>query len=149
MGGSYLVILFIGAVIVLVDGQLILRKSPSYLNEVYRNSGRARQLSGLVAVLFHLVMLGVVALVASIGLDPDAGPRAIISRIGVLLLLTALGHAATIGVLSRLRDQQLSTQVAEAQVEATQTQADQRRSRTRAPRRYASDDRADGHQPSG
>lgn len=126
MSGGYLLILLVGVVIVLIDGQLIVRKSPSYLAEVY-DAGRARQLAGLVAVLFHLVMLGVVALVASIGLDAEVGARTVTTRVGVLLLLTAIGHAATIGVLSKLRDQQLSTQVAEAQVEASQTGAARRR----------------------
>ncbi|WP_051579700.1 hypothetical protein [Pseudonocardia acaciae] len=126
MSGGYLLIMLVGVVIVLIDGQLIVRKSPSYLDEVY-DPRRARQLAGLVAVLFHLVMLGVVALVASIGLGADVGAQTVTTRIGVLLLLTAIGHAATIGVLSKLRDQELSTQVAEAQVEASQTGAARRR----------------------
>lgn len=119
MGNSgYLLILLIGAVIVIVDGQLIFRKSPAYLDEVYQNPGRSRQVSGLVTVLFHLVMLGLVALVASIGLAENPSARSVIARVGVLLLLTALGHAGTMSVLSRLRDQQQSTRIAEATVEA-------------------------------
>jgi hypothetical protein len=131
MGSSpYLLVLFIGAVIVLVDGQLILRKSPAYLDEVYQNPARSRQMSAMVAFLFHLVMLGVVALVASVGLGADPGPRAIIARTGVLLLLTAVGHAATMAILARLRDQQLSTQVAETQLAETQAAQQDRADRT-------------------
>lgn len=119
MGNSgYLLILLIGAVIVIVDGQLVFRKSPAYLDEVYQNPARSRQVSGLVAVLFHLVMLGLVALVASIGLSENPSPRSIIARVGVLLLLTAFGHAGTMSVLSRLRDQQESTRIAEATVDS-------------------------------
>jgi hypothetical protein len=36
-----------------------------------------------------------------------------------MLLLVALGHAITMGVLSRLREQELSTQVSEAEVYRT------------------------------
>ncbi|HEX4247788.1 MAG TPA: hypothetical protein VH008_07960 [Pseudonocardia sp.] len=131
MGSSpYLLVLFIGAVIVVVDGQLILRKSPAYLDEVYQNPARSRQVAMMVAFLFHLVMLGVVALVASIGLGTDPGVRSIIARTGVLLLLTAVGHAATMAVLSRMRDQELSTQMAETQL--AESQAAQRERAERA-----------------
>ena len=130
----YLLVLLIGAVIVLLDGQLILRKSPAYLDEVYQNPARSRQLSALVTLLFHLVMLGFVALVASVGLGADPGPRAIIARTGVMLLLTAVGHAATMAILSRLRDQQLSTQIAETQLAESQAAQHERADRAAAAR---------------
>jgi hypothetical protein len=117
--GPFLLVLFIGAVIVLVDGQLLFRNGPAYLSRVYRVAAHARQVSNLVAVLFHLLMLGLVALVASVGWSGPPGPGALIARVGVLLLLTALGHAATIAVLSRLREQQIVTDLAESQVHAT------------------------------
>ena len=116
--GPYLLILIIGVLIVVIDGQLIIRNSPSYLRGTYRDPRQARRVSGLVAVFFHLVMFGLVALVASVGLPSDAGARSIIARIGVLLLLTAAGHLLAIVALSRLREQQSSTELASAQLEA-------------------------------
>ena len=113
--GAYLLVLLIGAVMVAIDGQVILRKSPAYLDEVYQNLDRSKQVAGMVAVLFHLVMLGMVALVGSVG-GVESGVRPVITRVGVMLLLVALGHAITMGVLSRLRDQELSTQITEAEV---------------------------------
>jgi hypothetical protein len=115
--GLYISILIIGVVIVLVDGQLILRTSPGYLGGVYDNPKRARQVAGLVTVLFHLVMLGVVALVASLALSPDAGIRSVLARVGVILILTAVGHGVTMAVLSRLRQQQLDTEFVETQID--------------------------------
>jgi hypothetical protein len=100
---------------VAIDGHLVFRGSVGYLGEVYR-PGRARQVATLATVLFHLVMLGAVALVASVGLDPNAGIQPLLARIGVLLLLTALAHGVTMAVLSRLREQQLSTLIAETQI---------------------------------
>jgi hypothetical protein len=135
MGSSpYLLVLFIGAVIVLVDGQLILRKSPGYLDEVFQNPARSRQMASMVAFLFHLVMLGIVALVASIGLGVDPGPRTVIARTGVMLLLTAIGHAATMAILSRMRDQELSTQMAETQLAESQAAQQDRANRTATAR---------------
>ncbi|MDT7586220.1 MAG: hypothetical protein QOE32_3770 [Pseudonocardiales bacterium] len=118
MGDSlYLVVLFLGAVLVLIDGQLIFRAGVGYLGEAYDNPKRARQVAGMVAVLFHMVMFGVVALVASVAFPPGAGVRSVLVRMGILLLLTALGHATTMTILSRMREQQLSTEVAEAQLD--------------------------------
>ncbi|MDT7560884.1 MAG: hypothetical protein QOF38_1741 [Pseudonocardiales bacterium] len=129
LSGPYLVVLFIGAVVVIVDGQLILRNSPTYLAEVYR-AGSARRISMLVGVFFHLVMLGVVAIVASIGLGPNPGVQSVMARVGVILLLTALGHAATMTILSRMRQEQEGTDLAEAQVAA-------QRSSSQAPDEHA------------
>lgn len=119
MTSNYLVILFVGVLVVLLDGQLILRKSPSYLAEVYHSANEAKQTAGMVAVLFHLVMLGLVFLIAGAGISPDAGPRTMIARIGIVLLLTALAHGAVMLVLSRLREQRLSSELAEAEAEAS------------------------------
>jgi len=119
-GGPYLAVLLVGLIIVIVDGQLILRGSPSYLAEAYHDKRQAKRVATLVAVLFHLVMFGVVALVASIAFSPDAGVSSVLSRVGVLLLLTALGHALTLVVLSRLRAQQTDAEMAEVQMEAVE-----------------------------
>lgn len=113
--GAYLVVLFLGAIVVVVDGQLILRTGPAYLSEVYRVQP-ARKLSLLVTVFFHLVMLGVVALVASIDLGADPGAPVIVRRLGVILLLVAVGHVLAIAGLSRLRHEQQETELVEEQI---------------------------------
>ncbi|MDT7626107.1 MAG: hypothetical protein QOF99_7008 [Pseudonocardiales bacterium] len=79
-GGTYLVVLLIGVAIVIADGQLIMRHSPSYLVEAYRDPR-----------------------------DPNPTVPAVLRRLGTLLILTAIGHAATMLVLSRLREQQTAT----------------------------------------
>lgn len=132
--GPYLLILIVGVLIVVIDGQLIIRNSPSYLRGTYRDDRQARRVSGLVAVFFHLVMFGLVALVASVGLPPDAGARSVIARIGVLLLLTAAGHLLAIVALSRLREQQSNTELASAQLEARRQQIPGRRRGARIER---------------
>lgn len=107
-------VLIIGVAIVVIDGQVLMRYGPAYLVEAYHQPRRARQVAGLVTLFFHLVMLGVVALVAS-GTDDDAGGPGLLRRIGMLLILAALGHAVAVVVLSRLRRQQERSELAEAQ----------------------------------
>jgi uncharacterized BrkB/YihY/UPF0761 family membrane protein len=112
--GGYLAVLVVGTLIVLVDGQLIVRNGPTYLAEVY-GARPARKLAQLVAVFFHLVMLGLVALVASLWMSQNPGVQSVTARIGVILLLTAVGHALALGILSRLRQEQEGTELVEAQ----------------------------------
>jgi hypothetical protein len=58
MSGSsdlvYLMVLLLGAVIVFADGQLIMRHSPSYLLEAYRDPRKARQAARMVTLFFHV-----------------------------------------------------------------------------------------------
>ena len=115
--GTYLMILAIGVVIVLVMGQLLMRKAPAYLNEVYADLSQSRKVVSLVIGLFHLVMLGVVFLVSSFGLDRDAGVQDVLARVGVTLLLTALGYGITLMVLSWLREQEQGTHQLEMEAE--------------------------------
>jgi hypothetical protein len=112
--GIYLIILAVGIAIVAVDGQVILRKAPAYLDEVYDDDARSRKVTAMVVALFHLIMLGLVALVSSVGLAADAGIQSVVARVGVLLLLTALGHGITMIVLSRLREEELATKIADS-----------------------------------
>jgi hypothetical protein len=112
--GIYLIILAVGIAIVAVDGQVILRKAPDYLDEVYDDHARSRKVTAMVVALFHLIMLGLVALVSSVGLAADAGIQSVVARVGVLLLLTALGHGITMIVLSRLREEELATKIADS-----------------------------------
>jgi hypothetical protein len=114
--GPYLLVLLIGIVIVGVDGYLIWRGGPAYLSEAYPDPRRARQVASLVAVFFYMVMLGVVALVASLEFSADAALLpSVLRRVGVLLLLTAVGHLAAMYGLSRLRQQQDEMDQMEAQ----------------------------------
>jgi len=131
--GANLVVLVLGAVVVLVDGQLIFRTSPSYLSQAYRDPRRARQTATLATLLFHLVMLGVLALIASLGIGPDPNVPVVLARLGVIFLLTAIGHGITIAVLSRMREQQAEIDRAQGQLaDRPRTVGDAVRERRRA-----------------
>ena len=112
--GPYFAVLLIGVLIVVIDGRLLLRGSPAYLAQAYPDPSRARQVAVLVSVGFHAVMLGLVALVASVGLDAHASLVSVVRRVGLLLLLTAVVHAATMMALSRLREQEAVTEMVES-----------------------------------
>ncbi|MCR6490237.1 hypothetical protein M8542_46265 [Amycolatopsis sp. OK19-0408] len=102
---AYLSFLAIGVALVLIDGQIIYRSGRRYLENSYGDPAAGASMTRLVTVLFHLATLGVLALVSTIDMGGSDLPG-VVGRLGVLLLILALAHAITLGVLSRIRGEQ-------------------------------------------
>jgi len=101
-----LAFLVVGAVLVFLDGWLLRRSGTTYLSAVYPDSSIADSVNQLIAVLFHLTGLGVVALLAALG--PTAGDpfTTLVLQLGVLFLVLAAAHGSTLYALGRLRTRQ-------------------------------------------
>ncbi|MET8851876.1 hypothetical protein [Amycolatopsis sp. NPDC004625] len=102
---AYLSFLAIGIALVLIDGQIIYRSGRRYLENSYGDPAAGASMTRLVTVLFHLATLGVLALISTIDMGSSDLPG-VVGRIGVLLLILALAHAITLGVLARIRGEQ-------------------------------------------
>ncbi|QKV80892.1 hypothetical protein [Amycolatopsis sp. Hca4] len=102
---AYLSFLAIGVALVLIDGQIIYRSGRRYLENSYGDPAAGASMTRLVTVLFHLATLGVLALISTIEMGGSDLPG-VVGRIGVLLLILALAHAITLGVLARIRGEQ-------------------------------------------
>ena len=96
---SYVLFLIVGVLLVLIDGQLMRRSGTTYLKAVYPEVQVADSVNQLVTVLFHLVGLGIVALISTIGMDSGNPFQTLITRTGVLLLVLAVTHGVTIWTL--------------------------------------------------
>ncbi|MGW4062994.1 hypothetical protein ACWEGE_32255 [Amycolatopsis sp. NPDC004747] len=102
---AYLSFLAIGVALVLIDGQIIYRSGRRYLENSYGDPAAGASMTRLVTVLFHLATLGVLALLSTIEMGGSDLPG-VVGRLGVLLLILALAHAITLGVLARIRGEQ-------------------------------------------
>src|SRR5512139_2893078 len=100
---SYVTFLIIGVVLVLIDGQIVYRSGRTFLTEAYREPEAARSIVQLVAVLFHLVVLGLLALLSVIDINTGSPVRDVVVNVGVTLLVLAAAHAATMSSLSTIR----------------------------------------------
>lgn len=109
---GYLTFLTLGVLLVLVDGYIIYRSGRAYLRRVYEPEA-ARSIIQLVTVLFHLVVLGVLALISTINVDAEFSVRSIVARLGVVLLALAAAHGVTMAILMRLRDQRRQEQISD------------------------------------
>jgi hypothetical protein len=101
---SYVMFLILGTALVFADGQIIYRSGLRYLANSFGDRGSARSLARLVSVLFHLAMLGVLALISTLDVPASNPLQEVVVRLGVVLVLLAIGHAVAISILTRLRD---------------------------------------------
>jgi hypothetical protein len=109
MDTEHIVFLIAGAAVVFVVGQLIIQSGRRYI--AAGGSARRGAASGanLVAVLFHLITLGLVALFDVL---PIGGPPAqrFLLRLGILLVVLALVYGVTLSLLNRRREEALVTE---------------------------------------
>ncbi|GAA3460610.1 hypothetical protein ACFFSW_20715 [Saccharothrix longispora] len=117
MEQGYAVFLLLGVVLVLIDGQLIYRSGKGYMNRAYGDPEAARSMTRLATVLFHLVVLGMLALVSMISVDTGDPVKNVVMKLGIMLLVLALVHAVTMVILGRIRDRQIQQQLADEMAE--------------------------------
>jgi hypothetical protein len=114
--GFYAVFLVLGVAAISIDGQFIRRSGETYLEDVYPNPKVADSLNRLIVVLFHLAMLGVLALISVSGGTNGGSAEDLLSRLGVMLLVMAVAHGITVWVFARVRgswrEQRLQEEIA-------------------------------------
>jgi hypothetical protein len=118
MGDSYVTFLVLGIVLVVVDGQLIYHSGKGYLRRAAAyDDEQVGGMMKLTAVLFHLVVLGLLALVSTINIETGDPVKNVVVKLGIVLLLLALAHGVTMAILARIRDRQLQQQLADQMAE--------------------------------
>lgn len=103
---SYVAFLVIGTVLVLVDGQVIYRNGRKFLQQSAGRNTSAESMTRLVSVLFHFVVLGVLALISTIDIPADNATEGVVLRLGVILIVIGIAHWVAITALTRIRDRQ-------------------------------------------
>ena len=75
----------------MIDGQLIYHSGKGYLRRAAYDDEQASGMMKLTAVLFHLVVLGLLAIVSIIEVDTGDAVKNVVLKLGVVLLLLAAG----------------------------------------------------------
>lgn len=103
---AYLTFLGLGLIMIAIDGQILYRAGSRYLSDVSEADESVGSMTRLLTVLFHLVMMGFLALLSVLDLDfgGEDAVRSVVGNLGVLLLLLALVHAVTMAVMSQIYD---------------------------------------------
>jgi len=100
---SYLVLLVAGTGLTVVVGAILRRSGQAMLEEVYPGP-RAAGLVRLVTVGFYLVALGVLALISTIDVPVEGVAQAMVTKLGVVLLILGAVYGITLMALGRIRD---------------------------------------------
>ncbi len=101
--GINVTVLLIGLVLTLIVGQILIRAGQEFLQEVFNSRGTARSVSRLLAVLFHLVVLGILFLISTTAVPTDGAFETVITKIGLVLLVLGAAHGGTMLALARIR----------------------------------------------
>ena len=111
MDNEHIVFLVIGVVIVLIVGRLLVQSGRRYLtNSAPSEQQSAGSAATLVAILFHLLTLGVVALLAVVPVGVS-GQQGVLVRVGILLVLLALIYGVALALLSQRRQEAIIAEV--------------------------------------
>lgn len=103
---SYVIFLVVGVLMVVVDGQFIYHSGKRYLDGVQGDTEAEASMTRLIVGLFHLVVLGVLALISLIPFPGGGSLPAVVGRLGVVLLVLGVAHGVVIGVLNRQREEE-------------------------------------------
>ncbi|QFU87275.1 hypothetical protein [Amycolatopsis sp. YIM 10] len=105
---AYITFLVLATLLVVIDGQIIYRSGRRYLENSYGDAAAGASMTRLITVLFHLSVLGVLALLSTIDSGGDNATEAVVWKLGITLIVLAIAHGVTLTVLSRIRDNQVA-----------------------------------------
>lgn len=126
--GINVTVLLIGLVLTLIVGQILIRAGQEFLQEVFSSRGTARSVSRLLAVLFHLVVLGILLLISTTDVPTEGAFETVITKIGLVLLVLGAAHGGTMLALARIRSKRQEQALADemtAQFEVSRQQQGQ------------------------
>lgn len=141
--GGYIVLVVVGILITVGVGQILYRSGEPFLEEVFQNKDTARSLNRLLVLLFHLLTLGVLAMISIVDTPSGTSPlQAIVFKIGVVLLIVGIAYGVSMLVLIRVRERRRQAALSDA---IDQSLAEQRQGR--APGRIRRGGSAEGQAP--
>ncbi|MQA17021.1 MAG: hypothetical protein GEV09_23685 [Pseudonocardiaceae bacterium] len=111
--GSYVLLLLLGIALTVLVGQILIRTGESFLEEVFNDERTARSVNRLLAVLFHLVVLGVLALISTIEVPVEGVLQTLVTKLGVVLLVLGAAHGSTMLMLARIRSKRREQDLAD------------------------------------
>jgi hypothetical protein len=102
---QYVALLAVSVGLTFLVGRLLVTAGGPFLREVFRDRAVIRSVNLLLSVLFHLITLGVLAIVSVVGWDATAAPvQTFVARLGIVLLILGVAYGTSILVLIRLRE---------------------------------------------
>lgn len=110
---QYLVLLAVSVALTFLVGRLLVRAGEPFLQEVFHDEKVTRSVNLLLSVLFHLVTLGVLAIISVTDVPADSDLQAFVVKLGVVLLTLGIAYGISMLVLIRVRERRRSDEISE------------------------------------
>src|SRR5689334_21346023 len=96
---TYLAILVLSFALTMVVGRILYGSGEPFLTEVFGDEAVARSINKLLAVLFQLLTLGVLALISTADLGVEGAAQTAVTQLGIVLLVVGGAHGLAMRVL--------------------------------------------------
>jgi uncharacterized BrkB/YihY/UPF0761 family membrane protein len=110
---QYVVLLAVSVGLTFLVGRLLVRAGEPFLQEVFEDEKVTRSVNLLLSVLFHLVTLGVLAIISVTDVSGDNMLQTFVVKLGVVLLTLGVAYGISMLVLIRVRERRRATQISE------------------------------------
>jgi hypothetical protein len=111
----YVVLLAVSVGLTFLVGRLLVTAGEPYLQEVFHDTKVTRSVNTLLSVLFHLVTLGVLAIITVIDVPgtQDSQLQTFVVKLGVVLLTLGIAYGISMLVLIRVRERRRAAEISE------------------------------------
>ncbi len=110
MDSERVLFIVVGVVVIIAVGQLLIRSGRRYLaGAVPAERASAGPAASLVAALFHILCLGLVALISVLSVGSDPQTRFLV-QLGILLVILAGVYGVALVQINRRRDEALAAE---------------------------------------
>jgi hypothetical protein len=112
--GMYVTLLVVAIGLTFLVGRLLVTAGEPFLQEVFQDTSVTRSVNLLLSVLFHLITLGVLAIISVIDIGGQGPLQTFVVKLGVVLLVLGIAYGVSMLVLIRVRERRRADQVSEA-----------------------------------
>lgn len=109
----YIALLVVGIALTFLVGRLLVTAGEPFLQEVFQDRSVTRSVNLLLSVLFHLITLGVLAIISVVDFTFDTPLQTFVARLGVVLLILGIAYGVSMLVLIRVRERRRADDISE------------------------------------
>lgn len=111
---SIFLIIALGAVVTAIVGQILIRSGRGLLADEYDDENTSTNVATLVVVFFHLIVLGLVVLLSTLGMSGGTSIEGVLVKFGLVLLVVGMGYGLALAAMVRIRNARRAQRLMEA-----------------------------------
>jgi hypothetical protein len=111
LDAPYISLLVVSVALTFLVGRLLITAGEPFLQEVFQDAKVTRSVNLLLSVLFHLITLGVLAIISVADFSAGSPLQNFVMRLGVVLLILGIAYGVSMLVLIRVRERRRSDEI--------------------------------------